>query len=395
LKIERLDIYIIKVDQHDRFGAQAQEPQTLGGSRYYFETEWREEYSTQSQSCFIRIETDNGLVGWGEAQAPLVPEVAGSLVRELLGPIVLGMDPRQPEVVYDKLYHSMNVRGHTTGFMLDAMAGIDLALWDIKGRAYNAPVCEVLGGPFRTRLPAYISGIRGASIEARVELSRKAAASGYSGVKAYLGRGLSRDEAEIRALRAGLDAETSIETDWFWKYDRSDALRLGRIADELRLAWIESPLDPEDIAGHAALAQALDTPIAVGEPLRTTRQFLEWCRHEALDIAQPDILRTGITEGKKIADLVHAHHRTIAPHSSIFLGTGTAATWHLSAAIPNFRVQEHQPPSFEITNRFIEPAMQVVHGELVVPLGPGLGVSVNEQKIASSVAQQWTVTRTG
>ncbi|MEJ0087218.1 MAG: mandelate racemase/muconate lactonizing enzyme family protein [Pseudomonadota bacterium] len=393
MKIERLDVYVIKVDQHDRFGAQANKPQTLGTSSYYFESEWREAYSTQSQSCFIRIETDNGLVGWGEAQAPLVPEVAGSLVRELLGPIVLGMDPRQPEVVFDRLYHSMNVRGHTTGFMLDAMAGIDLALWDIKGRAYNAPVCEVLGGPFRTRLPAYISGIRGASTEDRVQVSRKAATAGFSGVKAYLGRGVARDEAEIRALRAGLDAATDIETDWFWKYDRSDALRLGRIADELRLTWIESPLDPEDIAGHAALAQALDTPIAVGEPLRTTRQFLDWCRQEALDIAQPDILRTGITEGKKIADIVHAHHRTIAPHSSIFLGTGTAATWHLSAAIPNFRVQEHQPPSFEITNRFVEPAMQVIDGELVVPLGPGLGVTVNEQKLASSVAQHWTVTK--
>jgi L-alanine-DL-glutamate epimerase-like enolase superfamily enzyme len=392
LKIERLDVYVVKVDQHDRFGAQVTQPATLGRSSYYFEADWREAYSTQSQSCFIRIETDTGLVGWGEAQAPLVPEVAGTLIRELLGPIVLGMDPRRPEVIYDRLYHSMNVRGHTTGFMLDGMAGIDLALWDIKGRACNAPVCELLGGPFRTKLPAYISGIRGTSVEARVKLSREAAASGYSGVKAYLGRGLARDEAEIRALRAGLDSSVDIETDWFWNYDRKAALRLGRVADELRLTWIESPLDPEDIAGHAAMAAALDTPIAVGEPLRTTRQFLEWLQQEALDIAQPDILRTGITEGKKIADLAHAFHRSIAPHSSIFLGTGTAATWHLSAAIPNFRVQEHQPPSFAITNRFIEPVMTVENGELVVPMGPGLGVAVNEEKLRPAIAHQWTVT---
>jgi L-alanine-DL-glutamate epimerase-like enolase superfamily enzyme len=392
LKIERLDVYVVKVNQHDRFGAQAAKPVTLGQSSYYFESEWREAYSTQSQSCFIRVEADSGLVGWGEAQAPLVPEVAGALIYELLGPIVLGMDPRQPEVVYDRLYHSMNVRGHTTGFMLDAMAGIDLALWDLKGRAYNAPVCELLGGPFRTQLPAYISGIRGSSTQARVQVSQEAAAVGFSGVKAYLGRGLAVDEAEMRALRAGLDSSVEIETDWFWKYDRKSAIRLGRIADEMRVAWIESPLDPEDIAGHAALAAALDTPIAIGEPLRTTRQFLEWLRQEALDIAQPDILRTGITEGKKIADLAHAYHRTIAPHSSIFLGVGTAATWHLSAAIPNFRVQEHQPPSFELTNRFVEPAMRVVKGELVVPDGPGFGVSVNETKLQPAISHRWTVT---
>lgn len=390
MKVERVEIFVVKVSQHDRFGGQAAQPKTLNGSNYYFEAEWREAYSTQSQSCLIKLTTDSGHVGWGEAQAPLVPEVAGTIVKELLGPILIGQDPRRPEVIYDLLYRSMNVRGHTTGFMLDAMAGIDLALWDLRGKFYNAPVCELLGGPFRTTLPSYVSGIRATTKEGRAEVSKAAAAEGYSGVKAYLGKGLKADMAEMQSLREAL-ADTDIETDWFWKYDRSDAMRLGRVADEFGMRWIESPLDPEDIPGHAALARALDTPIAVGEPLRTTRQFRDWLAAEALDIAQPDILRTGITEGKKIADLANTYHRAIAPHSSIFLGVGTAATWHLSSAIPNFQVQEHQPPSFGLTNRFIEPKMEVRNGELVVPMGPGFGVEVVEKSIAPFTASKWEV----
>ncbi len=140
------------------------------------------------------------------------------------------------------------------------MAGIDIALWDIRGRVYNAPVCELLGGPFRKTLSSYISGIRGTSVEARMQLSKASLAEGFDGVKAYLGRGLATDEAEIRSLRSSLASDAQIETDWFWKYDRASAKKLGRIADELGVTWIESPLDPEDIPGHAALAAALDTP---------------------------------------------------------------------------------------------------------------------------------------
>lgn len=392
IKIERIDIYIVKVGEHDRFGGQAEQLQTLGQSSYYFEAEWREVYSVLSQSCFVKLTTNTGHVGWGEAQAPMVPEVAGTLLRELLAPLVVGSDPRQHEVIFDRLYRSMNVRGHTTGFMLDAIAGIDLALWDLKGRLYHAPVCELLGGSFRERLPAYISGIRMPDTASRVQSAREAVLQGYSGVKAYLGRSASHDAAEMRALRAGLPDGAEIETDLFWKYDRATAIRLGRIADEVEAAWLESPLAPEDIAGHAALAAAIDTPVAVGEPLRTARSFRDWLDAEALDIAQPDVLRTGITEGKKIADLAHVYHREVAFHTSTFLGVGLAATFHLAAAIPNFRVQEHQPVSMDITNRFVFPALEVDHGEIVVPLGDGFGVTIDEDRLAPAVADHWSVT---
>jgi L-alanine-DL-glutamate epimerase-like enolase superfamily enzyme len=391
IKIDRVDIYIVKAGEHDRFGGQNVPVQTLGQSSYYFETEWREVYSVLSQSCFVKLTTNTGCVGWGEAQAPMVPEVAGTLLRELLAPLVLGLDPRRHEVIFDRLYRSMNVRGHTTGFMLDAIAGIDLALWDLRGRLYHAPVCELLGGPFRKRLPAYISGIRMPDVNSRVQAGREAILAGYSGVKAYLGRGAAHDAQEMLALRDGLPAGAEIETDLFWKYDRATAIRLGRTADEVQAAWLESPLDPEDVAGHAALAAAIDTPVAVGEPLRSARAFRQWLDAEALDIAQPDVLRTGITEGKKIADLANHYHREVAFHTSTFLGVGLAATFHLAAAVPNFRVQEHQPVSMAITNRFIDPVLEVDEGEIVVPMGDGFGVTVDEERLASAVAYQWTV----
>lgn len=392
MHIERVDVYVIKIEEQDRFGGQSTIPRPLGESPYYFETEWREVYSTRSQSCFVKLTTDTDLVGWGEIQAPIAPEVAATLLVKLLGPMILGMDPRRHAVIYDRFYHSMNVRGHTTGFMLDAMAGIDIALWDLRGKCYEAPVCELLGGPFRTQLSAYVSGIRAATVEERVQVARENIAEGYGGVKAYLGRGLTADQTEMCALHDGLPAEAQIETDLFWKYDLATARRLGRVADELRIVWLEAPLAPENIQGHSSLAAAISTPVAVGEPLRTAREFLEWFQQEALDIAQPDVLRTGLTEGKKIADVADAYHRTVALHTSVFLGVGMAATWHLAAAIPNFQVQEHQPVYMEIANRFLDPRLETIDGQLIVPMGTGLGVTISEERLTPVVTDHWEVT---
>lgn len=389
--IERVDIYVVKVHEHDRFSGGDSALKPLGNTSYYFEPDWREVYSSDSQSCLVRLTTDTGHIGWGECQAPMVPEVAGTLLKEMLAPMILGKDPRRHEVIFDLLYHSMNVRGHTTGFMQDAMAGIDLALWDLKGRLYGAPVYELLGGAFRTRLPAYLSGIRASSPEERVAKAREAIEGGFSGVKAYLGRSAEADKAEMRRLRDGLPDGADIETDLFWKYDRADAIRIGRVADEYNITWMEAPMSPEDIAGHAALAQAIDTPVAVGEPLRTAREFQAWLHAEALDIAQPDVLRTGITEGKKIADLANLFHRTVALHTSTFLGVGLAATYHLAAALPNFHVQEYQPVSMDITNRFITPQLRVEDGLIVVPDGAGFGVTLDEARLAPYVAAHWSI----
>ena len=377
MKIDRIRAFVVKMPYHDRFGGQTKTPATFPGSDYYFEDDWREVYANRSQTVLVRVDTDEGLYGWGESQAPIVPEAAYSVIEHLLGPMLLGEDPRRAEVLSDKMYRSMNGRGHFTGFMLDAISGLDIALWDIKAKAAGEPLARLLGGPFRDRLPAYVSGIRAPSDEARAEMAAQHFADGYAAVKLYMGHGVEADVAQARAVRSRVGPGARLLADLFWVYSLDEALRLGRELEALGVEWMEAPLEPEDVAGHAALARALDMKVAVGEPLRTRFQFEPWLEGNALDIAQPDVARCGITEGRRIAGLAAAHRRPVAFHLGVCLGVGMAATWHMAAAAPGFYIQEHQPPMLDLSNRFLASPLRMERGGLVLPMVPGHGADVD------------------
>jgi L-alanine-DL-glutamate epimerase-like enolase superfamily enzyme len=377
MKIDRIRAFVVKMPYHDRFGGQTNVPSTFPGSDYYFEDDWREAYASRSQTVLVRVDTDEGLYGWGESQAPIVPEAAHSVIEQLLGPMMLGEDPRQVERLWDKMYRSMNVRGHFTGFMVDAISGLDIALWDIKAKAAGEPLVRLLGGPLRDRLPAYVSGIRAPTDKARAELAAKHFADGYAAVKLYMGHGVHADVAQAEAVRQRVGRHARLMADLFWVYSLEAALRLGRELQMLGVEWIEAPLPPEDVAGHAALARELDMNVAVGEPLRTRYQFKEWLRRDALDIAQPDIARCGITEGRRIVDLAAAHHRPVALHLGVCLGVGMVATWHMAGAAPGFYIQEHQPPMLDLSNRFLTTPLRMERDGLVLPMVPGHGADVD------------------
>jgi galactonate dehydratase len=281
------------------------------------------------------------------------------------------------------MYRSMNGRGHFTSFMVDAISGLDIALWDLKAKAAGEPLVRLLGGPFRDRLPAYVSGIRAPTDDARAELAAKHFADGYAGVKLYMGHGVEADVAQATAVRERVGPDARLMADVFWVYSLESALRLGRQLQALGVEWIEAPLQPEDIAGHAALARELNMNVAVGEPLRTRYQFAEWLRREALDIAQPDLARCGITEGRRIAELSATHHRPVALHLGVCLGVGMAATWHMAAALPGFYIQEHQPPMLDLSNRFLTAPLRMDRDGLVVPMTPGHGADADLQTLTA------------
>jgi len=381
MKVTKIDTFVIKAPTHDRFGGQTSKPNPFRGSDYYQEAEWREFYSRLTETLLIRVETDEGLYGWGESQAPLVPEVAKDIVDRLLTPALLGCDPRETSVLWDRMYHSMNVRGQISGFMLDAISGIDIAFWDIKGKAAGVSIASLLGGPFCNRLPIYVSGLRAATAELRAELAERYFADGFAGVKMFQGKGFQEDIAEAKTIRQKVGNGKRIFSDLFWRYTLPEAERIGRAYEELAIEWIEAPLSPEDIRGHAKLAEALQVAIAVGEPLRTRYQFLDWFEARALDIAQPDVARCGITEGKRISDLASAWHLPVAYHTGVSLGVSIAATWQLSAATADLYIIEHQPPEFELSALFLVPPLEIVHGQAVLPDGPGLGIDVNTDSL--------------
>ena len=172
MRVEQADIYALKIDKHYRVGGHESAPNRLSGTDYYFEPVWQQAYSRLTESCLVKLTTSNGTTGWGEAQAPLLPETPASILTRLLAPAVLGTSALASEPLYERLYGTMLARGHNSSFMLDAIGAIDTALWDIRGKAWKAPIAELLGGTFRDRLPAYLSGLRRASANERIDAGK-------------------------------------------------------------------------------------------------------------------------------------------------------------------------------------------------------------------------------
>jgi D-galactarolactone cycloisomerase len=378
----------VRADRQYLLAGQAVETPSLPGSEYVYFKPYRELYGRKTEALLVRVETDAGIHGWGEAQAPVGPEVAQAIVEKVLAPIVLGRDPREWNILFNDMYASLRVRGQTTGFQLDAIAAIDTALWDITGKAQGASISDLLGGRFRDRLPCYVSGLLGKSADDRADEALGWVKQGIAGLKPLLGFGARADRDEMTAIRAAVGAETRLFADVLWRYDGPTATRLGRHLEELQVEFLESPLEPEDISGHAALARDLDIAIAVGEPLRTRYQFLPWFRQQALDICQPDLMRNGISETAKIAAMAEAYNIPVALHNGAVTVVGMAATWQTAATLPNFYIQELEPQMMELFNPWLPEPLRLENGEAVVPSGPGLGIELDEERVAADVDSQ-------
>jgi galactonate dehydratase len=270
----------------------------------------------------------------------------------------------------------MRERGHLVGHQADALAAVDIALWDITGKTYGVPVHALLGGAFREDIPTYVSGLPKPTDTERAALAAEWAGQGVRAIKLHLGYGVEQDLATFDAVSAAHPA-LKVAVDAHWAYDLADALRLGRGLDERGAWFFEAPLAPEDVAAHRELAAALTTPIAVGEALRNRYEFREWILARAVDLCQPDVGRTGITEAMAIAALADAHHLPVAPHHSVGLGIAVAAGLHVSAAIENMPSFEYQPGTMTVANTILTSGLLGGPVSFALPHLPGLGVEVD------------------
>jgi L-alanine-DL-glutamate epimerase-like enolase superfamily enzyme len=395
MKVERIDVYIIRFDQHYKVAGHAESPGRLPGTDYYIEPHWTHAYSRVVEAGVVRITASDGAVGWGEVQAPLTPQTATALITTLLGPALLGQPALATSALFDRMYQLMLARGHTGSFLVDAMAGLDIALWDLKGRHYGAPIAQLLGGPYRHALPAYVTGLRVPGLPEKLELAKSFRQRGFAGIKLLTGASVRILQDEARAVRAAIGDDAFLGVDAICKYDLAAAMQVGRTLDEVGADWFEAPLHAEDIAGHATLARTVSTRIAVGETLRTPRQFEPWLRERALAVAQPDIMRTGITGAVRIAALAETHHVPVTLHTGICTGIGMAATWQVAAALPGSLPQEHQHDLFARVNGVLETPLQEQGGRLLVPDRPGIGAQVDEEAVARSAIEHWVVDTSG
>jgi L-alanine-DL-glutamate epimerase-like enolase superfamily enzyme len=230
----------------------------------------RASYSDTLNTVIVRITADTGHVGYGEAKAPVAPEATREIVRDLLAPVVVGADPLDIDVLWERMYGTMRLRGHTSGFLLEAISGVDLALWDLAGKTLGAPVCKLLGGAYRDRIPVYASGLPGlkraddrTARDALQQAARALTAAGFRAIKLAIGFGVEIDAETVRVVREAVGADIRLLADAAGNYDVASAGRLGRVLQDLGVGWLEAPLPPEHVDGHAELARQCQVPDAL------------------------------------------------------------------------------------------------------------------------------------
>ena len=343
----------------------------------------------------MRVETDEGLVGWGEAHAPYGPAVTQTLILDVFAPLLIGQDPMHSEVLWDRMYGAQRLRGQNTGYTMEAIAGLDIALWDLRGKITGQPIYALLGGPYRTEIPVYASGIPGSNDAERQAAAQRYIDQGYTGFKLAIGRrDLNEDLATVAAVAEVVNAHGHLLVDGHGAYDLGTAVKVGRELERLGCYWFEDPLVPEDHTGYAELSRALDIMVVAGETECNRFQFRDRLAARAVDAILPDICRAGgITEGQKIAILADAYQTTWAAHVSMGTMIHVVAALHLAAATPNFLVCEFHPTLTRLGNDLLVTPVEPHASHMTVPSGPGLGIEFDETRLGEVIQTRRSVTQ--
>lgn len=382
MKIAKIEAFPVRLPRNQEQARRtAGSPTALaeGSAIYRWSTVVPALYSIHFETALIKITTIEGAVGWGEAQAPLAPEVACTIVDTLLAPVLFGREfeatPAAIADLWNQMYSAMRVRGQTGGFMMDAISGVDIALWDLAGKHRGVSVAKLLSDTPQSEVQAYLSGV------STIESAQDRWAEGFRSFKLFHESTEQRLLDTFDALAESMGSDARIAVDGLWRFDPETSAVFGKKLDERKALWFEAPLLPEDAIAHGALARSMKTPLALGESYRTRFEMGAFYRENAVRVAQPDLGRTGITEGRRIAVQASEHGATIVPHVSIALAPQIAAAIHFAAAIRGCPLLEFNPNVFSVANRYVSEPLQVRDAKYVVPDRPGLGVDILEDEL--------------
>ena len=336
-------------------------------------------YPTTDMSVLVKLTADDGTVGWGETYGIVAPDAVTAIIDDVLGPLLVGRDPRDAVVIQEDLYDLMRVRGFFGGFYVDAIAGIDIAVWDLFGKLVGQPVVKLLGGQRLDRIPAYVSGLPRATLDERVALAREFADRGFDAFKYAAAVSFDGIVEEMRVLREGLGAGVRIAVDLHWKFTAQEAVQLIDRLQPYDPWFAEAPCAPEDLDGQAHVGANVRVPLALGEELRTVFEWRPRFERRAMSIIQPEMGHTGISQFMQIARMANAFHVKVMPHASIGVGIYQAASLHATAALPNAPVHEYQHSVFDRNLQYVDTTMRCERGHFTVPEGPGLGIAPNDR----------------
>ncbi len=342
--------------------------------------------STSTRAALIvRVRTDEGITGIGQAHAAagMIP-LTRAAVEEVIRPYVVGEDPFMVEAIWDRVYQGTFLNGRK-GTVIAALSGVDVALWDIMGKATGQPVYRLLGGG-RDRIPGYATGgfySPGKTVADLADEVAGYAARGFKAAKIKVGcMSLREDLERARAVREAVGDSVKLMADANRAYDPKTAIRMARHLEELGYELLEEPVSPDDVEGSALVTASTGIAIAGYETENTSRGFRDLIARRAVDVVQTDLIwNGGFTECRKIAAIAGAWGMAVCPHAYAS-AVPIVAGLHLAGSIPNALMMElDQTVNPLVTDLFTERLDIDAEGNVAIPSRSGLGVELNEETV--------------
>lgn len=363
----------------DLFGGEERVPRALRHPAAHFTTfPRRGQYAT-----LVRVTTGDGLVGVGEAWGLPLPSVTASLINEYLRPALIGRDADDIAGIWDGLYRMAESLGHTRGFLMEALSGIDIALWDRRGKAEGKTLADLLGGRRRDTVACYASPVM--LHEACGDTAAQAgeyAGRGFTAIKVKAGRSLDADLAHLAAARAAIGPAVRLLVDFNGSYSAEKTIAFARAAESLDIYWIEEPLPPGQGDEMADLRKRINLPLAAGENLFAPGDFRDLLTRGAADRLTPNVTRAGgITGILKIDALAREHGARMALHG---VGSGIllAASLNLMSVLENIDLFEYNQLLNPLREEITRAPFRFAEGALAVPALPGIGCEIEERTVA-------------
>ena len=354
----------------------------------FFFSQWR---YNERRICIVKVTTDTGLYGWGEGYGPADVIEAGI---KLLTPIIMNRNPLEQETLWFDMYRK-TLDYARRGILGASISAIDIALWDIKGKALGLPVSVLLGGQFRQRIMPYATGLYFSDSECLeddlVAEAQKYVAEGFKAIKMKVGYSIAKDALFVKAVRGGIGDHIKLMIDSNHAYNLREAAELSRLVEPYNIDWFEEPVSPEFYHHYRELRSKTSIPIAGGECEYLRYGHHQLLKEDCIDILQVDICSAGgLTEAKRIATLASTYGVEVIPHT-----WGTGIAFH--AALNFIANLEPTPGRLFMPECYIEydrtenairetltiPSVRMENGFIKVPQKPGLGIEVNEDVLLS------------
>ena len=357
--------------------------------RFEFKQGWQTVYARYIETPMVKVTLSDGTVGWGEANSGIGPEIVCMIVNDLLAQMINGQEFESPAALWDFQYDTQRGRGYSSGYWLDALAAIDIAVWDAIGKREQSPVAALLAPNPRTRFDVYLSGIRRSTLQERSEHVNSWIDTGLRGAKIFLTGDVEKGTAELDGLIEGAPDLEQWMVDTLWMCSPESA-ELGKSEYGRRnVRFFECPLQPEDLNGHQILVKKPGAPIALGEHFRSRYQMESWVQEpRALDVYQPDIGRTGFSDYMVQMKIASDCGVPTTPHMGSGVSVFQAATLQCAAVASPDYLQEFQGGLSDRLDKASDTGWKYADGGFKLPDRPGIGVEIHESLLEPFIVRK-------